>query len=83
MALAALQAVSVPYFLMACTAVPHATLLYWATNSAFYFGLQWALQQPKIATRLNLPSIMLPPPTRDKDARGAVAQGRGAGRVCT
>lgn len=60
-----------PYLWISCTQVPQATLIYWLTNSAFFMGLQHTLAQPRIASALGLPAVMLPHPRHDKEARGA------------
>jgi hypothetical protein len=67
----ALETLMLPYLLVSCISMPQATLIYWATNSAFFMGLQNALARPRVASTLGLPAIMLPHPRHDKEARGA------------
>lgn len=66
----------VPYLIVTTGSMPQATLLYWASNSAFFLGLQKALEAPRIAAALKVPTPMLPPPQQAKEARG----GRGGAR---
>jgi hypothetical protein len=67
---ACVDALALPYFL-AGLLVPHATLLYWASNSGFQYGLQRALAQPRVAAALKLKS----PLTEAKNAQEATGGG--------
>lgn len=71
---ACVDALALPYFL-AGLLVPHATLLYWASNSGFQYGLQRALAQPRVAAALKLKS----PLTEAKNAQEATGGGVAAG----
>jgi hypothetical protein len=66
------DALALPYFL-AGLLVPHATLLYWASNSGFQYSLQRALAQPRVAAALKLKS----PLTEARSAQEA------SGRCCS
>lgn len=59
---------TLPYALVSFC-VPQATLLYWASNSAFFFGLQAALQRQQIAAALGLPLALLPEPRGAKEEK--------------
>eukprot|EP00878_Enallax_costatus_P020662 GHUV01021851.1.p1 GENE.GHUV01021851.1~~GHUV01021851.1.p1 ORF type:complete len:428 (+),score=137.64 GHUV01021851.1:1255-2538(+) len=63
-----LQSGTVPVFVIS-TAVPQAMLLYWLGNSVFFFGMQEALKQPKLARALAIPPAMLPPPRGAKEEK--------------
>jgi hypothetical protein len=62
---------SLPYFCLACI-VPQATLLYWAGNSVFFYGMQSALAVPKVARTLGLPNMLLPTPRGPREERGVL-----------
>ncbi|WIA12025.1 hypothetical protein OEZ85_012105 [Tetradesmus obliquus] len=64
---------SLPYFCMACL-VPQATLLYWAGNSVFFYGMQSALAVPNVARRLGLPNMLLPTPRGPREERERAEQ---------
>jgi hypothetical protein len=64
-----LDAGSLPYFMLAIVQ-PQATLLYWAGNSVFFYGMQSALSVPKLARKLGLPSMLLPMPRGPLEERG-------------
>jgi hypothetical protein len=61
---------SLPYFCLAIIQ-PQATLLYWAGNSIFFYGMQSALSVPKVARTLGLPNMLLPMPRGPREERGA------------
>jgi hypothetical protein len=75
---------SLPYICLAFIQ-PQATLLYWAGNSVFFYGMQSALSVPKVARKLGLPSMLLPTPRGPREERGALGCGsRGMNEVqCT
>jgi hypothetical protein len=74
---------SVPYFCFACI-VPQATLLYWAGNSVFFYGMQSALSVPSVARKLGLPNMLLPMPRGPREERGGLraAEAAAAGVLC-
>jgi hypothetical protein len=69
-----LDAGSLPYFCLAIVQ-PQATLLYWAGNSIFFYGMQSALSVPKVARTLGLPNMLLPMPRGPREERGALRFG--------
>jgi hypothetical protein len=69
-----LEAGVLPVFVFS-SFVPQATLLYWASNSAFFLGLQHALGQSRIARAAGLPAVMLPQPRGKREAEGAARAG--------
>jgi hypothetical protein len=77
-----LEAGVLPVFVFS-SFVPQATLLYWASNSAFFLGLQHALGQSRIARAAGLPAVMLPQPRGKREAEGAARAGHTLTAACT
>lgn len=67
----------VPYFCLA-SLQPQATLLYWASSSMFFYGMQSALSVPRVARGLGLPSMLLPTPRGPREERGGLRCSGGA-----
>lgn len=46
------------YFCMSLVS-PHATLLYWLSNTGYSYGLQYMLNKPSVAKSLRLPMLVV------------------------